>query len=194
MRSDITRFGQLDQDWIVLAYLNHKKNGTFVDIGCGPPCYLSNTARLEKEFGWTGIAIDIKKETDCWTWNDRPNTTMLVHDATKLDYKELFEQYFSGVDIDFLSLDLEPPSLTFEVLKMLPWSQWKPKVIAYESDSYRDDQCLQRDMEAQQFMRGMGYSLRAKLYPRLPQLLLQNCECQDHIYVREDIIYSETRK
>ena len=193
MRSDITRFGQLDQDLIILAYLNGKKNGTFIDIGCGSPCYLSNTARLEKEYGWTGVAIDIKKENDCWTWNDRPNTTMITCDATKLDYQELFNKYFTGIDIDFLSLDLEPPVLTFDVLKILPWSEWKPKVVAYESDSYRDNGCLQRDIEAQNFMRNMGYSLRAKLYPRLQHLLLKECECQDHIYVREDVIYNETR-
>lgn len=193
LRTDVRRFGQLDQDLIVLAYLNGKKHGTFVDIGCGPPCYLSNTARLEKEHNWSGIAIDIKKENDCWTWNDRPNTKMIVGDATLLNYQELFNQYFAGIDIDFLSLDLEPPPLTFQVLKLLPWSEWRPKIIAYEVDAYRDADCLANESETQKFMIDMGYSLRAKLYPRLSNLLLQPCECQDHIYVRLDVIYNETR-
>lgn len=198
MRTDIRKFGQLDQDWIILGYLNQKRNGFFVDIGCGPPCILSNSARLEMDFGWSGIAIDIRKENDHYTWQDhRPNTKLIIQDALSIDYESLFDSELINNnqhnDIDFLSLDLEPPQLTMDLLYKLPWHKWKPKVIAFETDSYRPDG-EKRDKDTIDFMHSLGYSLRAKLYPRLEHLLLSNCECQDHIYVRHDIVLSETNR
>lgn len=194
MRTDIRSFAQLDQDIFVLAYLNFKKNGYFVDIGCGQPNLLSNTYRLEKEYNWSGVAIDIKSENDHSSWSDRVNTKHIVADATTIDYSELFEQNFGDNDIDFLSLDLEPPQLTMDVLYKLPWDKYRPKVIAFEPDSYRDDNGTQRENDTIDFLHKLRYSLRAKLYPRLNDLLLTNCRCQDHIYVRHDIVLAETNR
>lgn len=193
MRTDIRKFGQLDQDRIILAYLNQKHDGTFVDIGCGQPFTLSNTALLEKEFGWSGIAIDIMDIPDCDSWSNRPNTKLIISDALNIDYESLFNDFFGDREIDFLSLDLEPPELSFRVLEKLPFDKWKPKIIAYETDSYRDNG-EQRDKEAIEFMSNLGYSLRAKLYPRLEHLLIGNHGCQDHIYVRKDVVIAETNR
>lgn len=194
MRTDIRPFSQLDQDILVLAYLNFKRDGLFVDIGCGPPTVLSNTARLEKDYGWSGIAIDIRSENDHTSWSDRKNTKHIVQDATTIDYHKLFDEHFGDNDIDFLSLDLEPPHLTMDVLYKLPWDKYKPKIIAFEPDSYRDDSGVQREKDAIGFFHKLNYSLRAKLYPRLNDLLLSNCRCQDHIYVRYDVLLTETQR
>ena len=194
IRTDIRKFGQLDQDLIVLAYLNQKKNGLFVDIGCGLPCLLSNSARLEQDFGWSGIAVDIRKENDHCSWDEhRPNTTLIIQDALSIDYESLFDATFQHTEIDFLSLDLEPPQLTMDLLYKLPWHKWKPKIVAFETDSYRQGG-EKRDKDTIDFMHSMGYSLRAKLYPRLEHLLLSDCGCQDHIYVRHDIVLAETNR
>lgn len=192
-RTDIRPFGQLDQDRIILAYLNQKTNGKFLDIGCGPPVLNSSTALLEKEFGWSGVAIDITEQTDTTEWASRPNTQLIISDALAIDYENLCEKYFNDCEIDFLSLDLEPPEITFKVLKKFPFHKIKPKIIAYETDSYRDNG-KQRDIETIGFMRGIGYSLRAKLYPRLEHLFLSDCDCQDHIYVRVDVLIAETNR
>ena len=194
MRTDIRPFAQLDQDIFVLAYLNFKRSGYFVDIGCGPPLLLSNTARLEKDYGWSGIAIDISDENDYTSWSDRKQTKHIVQDATSIDYAKLFEEHFGDNDIDFLSLDLEPPQLTMDVLYKLPWDKYRPKVVAFEPDSYRDDAGIDREKDTINFFHGLRYSLRAKLYPRLNHMLLSDCRCQDHIYVRHDVILSETNR
>lgn len=194
MRTDIRPFAQLDQDIFVLGYLNFKCNGTFVDIGCAQPNLLSNTARLEKYYGWSGIAIDIKLENDHTSWSDRINTKHIIQDATTIDYAQLFGEYFGDNEIDFLSLDLEPPQLTMDILYKLPWDKYKPKVIAFEPDSYRDNNGPQREKEAIDFFHKLNYSLRAKLYPRINDSLLSNCRCQDHIYVRYDVLLAETQR
>jgi hypothetical protein len=192
-RTDIRPFAQLDQDRLILAYLNQKRNGKFLDIGCSTPLLNSSTFLLEKEFDWSGVAIDIEKQTDTTDWNSRPHTELIICDALSINYEELCDKYFTDQEIDFLSLDLEPPEITFEILKKFPFHKWKPKIIAYETDSYRDGG-EQRDYETISFMQNLGYSLRAKLYPRLEHLFLSECGCQDHIYVRADVLILETNR
>ena len=52
-------YSQIGQDKLVLKYLKNKKNGTFVDIGCGFPKHINNTYLLESEFNWYGISVDL---------------------------------------------------------------------------------------------------------------------------------------
>lgn len=49
---------QLGQEEWVLSKLNNKRNGYFIDSGACDGVYLSNTLKLEKEFGWTGILVE----------------------------------------------------------------------------------------------------------------------------------------
>lgn len=192
-RPDMQLGGQIEQDRYVLALLNGKRNGTFVDIGCGPPLINSNTYLLEVHFGWTGIAVDVTDQRDALQWSDRPGTRHIVQDAATIDYAALFAESFPGGEIDFLSLDLEPPDITYDVLRVLPWESWRPHVIAYEADAYRDVEAAAREQEAAAFLRSIGYSLRARLYPRLLHLLTENVGCQDHIWMRADTLCANTR-
>lgn len=54
---------QLKQDLFVLAELDFKKNGFFVEFGATNGIDLSNTYLLENEFGWDGILAEPAK---CW--------------------------------------------------------------------------------------------------------------------------------
>ena len=192
-RPDIQAGSQIEQDRIVLALLNGKRFGTFVDIGCGTPIINSNTFLLETEYGWSGIAVDCAPQRDGWCWEDRRASRYIVADAMTLDYARLFEEEFADREIDFLSLDLEPPAITHQLLFALPWQRWRPHVIAYEADAYRDPEAAAREQEAAAFLRSMGYSLRARLYPRLDHLLTQDVLCQDHIWMRADTLRQQTR-
>ena len=56
------RPSQLDQDLKCLEYFNNKKGGYFVDIGAHDGKDLSNTYRLETEYGWKGICVEPLEE------------------------------------------------------------------------------------------------------------------------------------
>lgn len=61
---------QLKQDLFVLAELDFKKNGFFVEFGATNGITLSNSYLLEKEFGWNGILAEPAK---CWHSDLRAN-------------------------------------------------------------------------------------------------------------------------
>ena len=50
-----SQFGQ--DDW-VLDYFNNKRNGTYLEIGVHDGIKNSNTVKLDRDFGWTGICVD----------------------------------------------------------------------------------------------------------------------------------------
>lgn len=49
---------QHGQDTFVFEWFKGKKNGLFLDIGANDGKILSNTYFLEKELGWTGLAVE----------------------------------------------------------------------------------------------------------------------------------------
>lgn len=131
-------YSQANQDLFVVEQTNHKKNGTFLDIAAGDPIFINNTYLLEKEYGWTGISVEIdSKYTEAW--NTKRKTKYLNQDALQLDYETLLKEIAVDGNIDYLSLDLEPPSLTFDVLKKLPLDKFTFSVVTYEHDCYRQD-------------------------------------------------------
>lgn len=50
--------GAYGQDLLVADLLGNKRGGVFVDIGANDGVKISNTCYLEKELGWTGIAVE----------------------------------------------------------------------------------------------------------------------------------------
>lgn len=139
MQNNITSYSQIQQDITVLSFLKNKNNGIFVDIGCAGPTRFSNTYLLEKLFNWKGLALDIQNETDgIGEWKDiRPNSTHIICDALKVNYKDLFEANNLPNVIDYLSLDLEPPQLTLDCLFKIPFDRYVFNVITFETDEYR---------------------------------------------------------
>ena len=46
------------EEWIIRDFFNDRRGGTFLDVGANDYRRDSNTYYLEKELGWSGIAID----------------------------------------------------------------------------------------------------------------------------------------
>lgn len=145
-------YSQTYQDMFVLTMLNGKRNGTYFEIGAADPYYGSNSALLEK-FGWTGTSLEIKEEEVTKFNSVRKNKATLV-DATKFDYSVL-----KGY-IDYLQVDCEPPSTTFEILKMIPFDQCHFGVITFEHDYYADITKKYRDL-SRNYLMSRGYVLVA---------------------------------
>ena len=52
------RHSQCNQDCVVLALLQLKRDGFFVDLAANDGLYMSNTWALERYYGWDGVCIE----------------------------------------------------------------------------------------------------------------------------------------
>ena len=120
------------QDLFVLAALNGKENGTFVELGSGHPTLFNNTKLLEEEFGWKGISID-NDERFVTQFSRERNTTIVFSDAKEIDYKVMFKQHCLEQRIDFLRINAELASL--ECLRKIPFSDYEFSVIQFQHNA-----------------------------------------------------------
>lgn len=128
-------YSQAGQDIFVLSCINGKQNGTFLDLGCNHPTLINNTFLLENKFNWSGISYDI----DCSKVNlfhNSRKTKAYCEDCTKLDFNNVIQEINTN-HIDYLSLDLEPASVTLECLSKIPFNKISFSLITFEHDLYR---------------------------------------------------------
>jgi len=171
-------YSQIGQDRLVLKYLKNKKNGTFVDIGCGFPKYINNTYILENEFDWSGISIDLLMytEQDGLSWNDCRKTKLIVNNALSINYSTLFKENNLPINIDYLSMDLEPPDLSLECLFKIPFDEYNFNIITFEVDKNREGD-ENRINQSRKFLTSKGYTLIGSL-----------CGGQDDVYLYNPLI------
>lgn len=127
-------YSQAGQDVFVLACLNGKTNGVFLDLGCSVPYKHNNSFLLENKFNWSGVAVDIDKSL-IDLWNERRSIS-IAEDCTKISNDKLINMLGTN-HVDYLSLDLEPASITLECLKNIDFKKLEFSIITYEHDLYR---------------------------------------------------------
>lgn len=120
------------QDMFVLSVLNGKKNGTFVELGSGHPTLFNNTKLLEEEFDWKGISVD-NSERMCHIFSRERNTNVMLADASRLDFKELFKTNCMEKHIDFLRFNAEGASLP--ALENMPFDKYSFNVIQFQHNA-----------------------------------------------------------
>jgi len=141
-------YSQIGQDIFINNLFKEKRNGLFIDVGAGPPKYINNTYLLEKDYGWDGISIEAA-ELCRIHWKE--NYNKIIEDLLKKHNKNR---------IDFLDIDLEPPSLTLEVLfKIITNSKYRFSTIIFEHDSWRESTHLLK--ANRQLLERYGYILVA---------------------------------
>ena len=118
---------------------------------------------LEKDYGWDGISIEAAELCRIqWKESDR-NTEFLCKDALKIDYNKIIGDLLkkhNKTRIDYLDIDLEPPSLTLEVLfKIITNSKYRFSTIIFEHDSWRESTHLLK--ANRQLLERYGYILVA---------------------------------
>ena len=148
-------FSESYQDMFILTMLNGKKNGTYLEIGAGNPYYGNNTALLEKDFGWTGISIDVEQKFVEAFVKERKNLCVLK-DATTINYDKFLSGLGIGKDIDYLQLDCDPPEVTYKILLTIPFEQYRFAVITYEHDYYCDESKSFRE-KSRKYLESFGY-------------------------------------
>lgn len=137
MSEQLEFYSQLGQDSVVFSLFKEKRDGTFLDIGCSVPKHINNTYFLEKNLNWKGLSLDLDDGiVEDWKQH-RPDSKFILVNGLNVDYLKLLEENNFPTKIDFLSLDLEPWDLTFDVLKKIPLEKIQFNCIAYEHDGYR---------------------------------------------------------
>lgn len=147
-------YSQSMQDMFVLSVLNGKRNGVYVEIGADKPRVINNSYLLESQYNWTGVSFEIEKDKVDYFNSIRKNECICA-DATKFDYKNLFDERKYPKQIDYLQLDCDPPQITLECLKKLPLEEYRFSVITFETDLYAGGQEVQK--EQWEILSSLGY-------------------------------------
>lgn len=148
-------YSQERQDLFVIEQTKGKTNGVFLDIGCAHPIEINNTYLLETEYNWSGVCIDLDSKHN-ELWKNR-KAKFLNQDALTIDYNALLASIAIDGIIDYLSLDLEPPSITHECLFKIPFDKYKISVITYEHDRYRAGDIYR--VSSREYLTSKGYRL-----------------------------------
>ena len=136
----MTYHSQAGQDKFILNVLKKKRNGTFLELGAHDPININNTYTLEKDFGWKGIMVEYDEKYLDGYKQHRENSVHVISDATKIDYKKLFEDNEMPENVDYLQIDLEANNgSTMETLEKLDneiFDKHKFAVVTFEHDYY----------------------------------------------------------
>lgn len=147
-------YSQSMQDMFVLSVLDGKRNGVYVEIGADKPRVINNSYLLESQYDWSGVSFEIESDKVDYFNTIRKNKCICA-DATKFDYKSLFDERKYPKQIDYLQLDCDPPQITLGCLKKLPLEDYRFSVITFETDLYAGGQDVQ--IEHWQILSSLGY-------------------------------------
>jgi len=137
-------FSQSKQDEWVLSKI---PKGRYLEIGASHPIDINNTYLLELN-AWDGLSIDIDPQCK-EVWKLSRSNQLLITDA-------LLFNYASFGDVDYLQLDIEPPSQTLQALKIVLNSKIKFKLLTFEHDDYTGKGCKS---ESRELLTSAGYTL-----------------------------------
>lgn len=144
------------QDMFVLAALNGKRNGYYLEFGAGLPFEASNTALLEQKFDWKGLSFDKCPRMSSLFANERKNPVMNI-DVTAEDMKSLFTKNMVPDWVDYLQIDCDDDSI--KVLEKIPFDEYQFGIIHYEHDKYRLGEASKQN--AKRFLESKDYVMVA---------------------------------
>lgn len=147
--------GQACQDAFIVNVLKKKRDGSFLEIGSNHPIDINNTYALEKNFNWKGIMIEYVPSYLPLYKLHRPNSIHIIGDATKVNYKNVFEVNKMPVNMDYLQIDLEVNNrstlTTLEMLDSQLFDTFKFSTITFEHDIYTGNHFNTREISRQIF-------------------------------------------
>jgi hypothetical protein len=116
---------------------------------------------LEHNFEWEGQGVEILPQ-EVEKYNKVRKNKAILKNALDINYEELLTEmsnyHQNDGCFDYLQVDCEPPSVSFEILKKIPFDQFKFAVITFEHDYYADLEKTIRD-ESRKYLESKGYVL-----------------------------------
>jgi hypothetical protein len=153
-------WGQVGQDVFIRTVLKEKRNGVYVEIGTHDPVGINNTYPLESILGWRGILVEYDKSFENKYKETRPNSYVILEDATKVDWNYHFEKANIPNDVDYLQIDLEVNNrstlTTLEELDRQVFDRVRFATVTFEHDIYSGDYFNTRAKSREIFQR-RGY-------------------------------------
>ena len=159
---NIQSYSQSHQDLFALLMNRKKTNGTFLEIGANHPITHNNTYLLESQYNWKGLMVEYDTSFETEYIDKRPNSFYEIKDATKVDYKGLFDKYSFPRNMDYLQIDLDVNNRsTLDTLLLLEntlFDQHKFATGTFEHDIYSGDYFNTRN-SARDIFKNRGYEL-----------------------------------
>jgi hypothetical protein len=144
------------QDLFVLAVLGGKRNGRYLEVGAAHPITDNNTYLLEHMFGWSGASIEWNAHL-ALMFNTTRRNPCYCQDARTVDYDNILSRISTDHHIDYLQLDVDPPDVTFDVLKKINFNKYSFSIITYEHDAWRGS--VHERNESRRILTSLGYTL-----------------------------------
>jgi hypothetical protein len=155
-------FSQAFQDQFVLAALNHKKNGTFIEIGSNDPVVTNNTYLLESQYNWRGLMVEYDGAFRYAYETKRPLSMYQISDARTVPYRAILDNNDFPTDIDYLQVDLDVDNRsTLDVIELLDktiLNKYRFACMTIEHDAYRGNYFNTRQ-SSRQILQARGYIL-----------------------------------
>lgn len=154
----------------ILQINKYKKNGYYVELGGEHYKNNNHTYKLEQEYDWNGVSIEIVEDLQKLYVQNRKNECIL-HNALTFDYLSYFKANKYPLQIDSLSVNIDPgyndntgrmlgnPAQSLLGLIALPLNKYRFTVIMFEHDSmqhYKNNSIKDAQRE---ILDALGYSL-----------------------------------
>lgn len=143
------------QDIFVLSMLNGKEKGLYLEIGTNGPLKESNTVLLETDFKWKGITIDSDEKVMKEFFQTRNNTSFCLN-LLEIDYATLMDSMLLDTTIDYLQINSNNPSISYEVLNRILQSKYRFATITFRHDFCKNPAYKELSREV---LKNYGYEL-----------------------------------
>jgi FkbM family methyltransferase len=107
-----------DEELIIRDFLQDRRGGVFLDVGCAWPVRENNTCYLERHLGWSGIAVDALPEY-AEAWHKRPRSRFFNYLVT--DHSGTTESFYRASLPDlssYLPISSKAPKAKFEEIRV----------------------------------------------------------------------------
>jgi hypothetical protein len=179
---------QAYQDLFVLNMLNHKRNGTFLEIGSNHPITNNNTFILESMYDWNGLLIDYDACFEQLYRIYRPLSIYQINDARKINYRDILDTNNFPTNIDYLQIDLDVDNKsTLDTLSLLNdtvFDKYKFATITFEHDIYTGNYFNTQEISRRIFL-DRGYVL---LFPNVSVFCGDTFKPFEDWYVHPDLV------
>lgn len=96
------RYSHANEETIIRDFFQDRREGFFLDVGCGHPIEDSNTYYLEKHLHWSGIGVDALPEMAPKWRRSRPASKFLNYIVT--DHADTVESFYRAEMKDISSI------------------------------------------------------------------------------------------